>query len=62
LGRGEKADYAAILDDIKKRDRRDSERTAAPLKPAADAKILGGSGLNIEGVFSAALAIAAAIG
>jgi len=56
-GRGEKADYAAILDDIKKRDRRDSERTDAPLKPAADARILDTSDLNIEAAFAAALAI-----
>jgi cytidylate kinase len=56
-GRGEKADYAAILDDIKKRDKRDSERTDAPLKPAADANILDTSDLNIEAAFAAALAM-----
>jgi len=54
-GRGEKVDYSAILDDIRKRDRRDSERTDAPLKPAEDAKILDTTDLNIEGAFGAAL-------
>ena len=58
-GRGEKVDYSAILDDIKKRDKRDSERTDAPLKPAADAALLDTSDLNIEAAFAAALAIVA---
>jgi cytidylate kinase len=57
-GRGEKVDYPAILDDIRKRDKRDSERAEAPLKPAIDAKLLDTTDLNIEGAFSAALAIA----
>ena len=46
--RGEKADYAAILADILKRDARDSGRTAAPLKPASDAKRLDTTNLSIE--------------
>jgi cytidylate kinase len=58
-GRGEKVDYSAILDDIKKRDKRDSDRTDAPLKPAADAALLDTSDLNIEAAFAAALAIVA---
>jgi cytidylate kinase len=56
-GRGEKVDYSAILEDIKKRDRRDSERADAPLMPADDATILDTSDLNVEGAFAAALAI-----
>jgi CMP/dCMP kinase len=55
-GRGEKVDYAAILDDIRKRDKRDSERTDAPLKPAEDAHLLDTTDLNVEGAFAAALA------
>ena len=39
-GRGETVDYAAILEDIRKRDKRDTERAEAPLKPAADAHLL----------------------
>ncbi|MGO8737387.1 (d)CMP kinase [Rhodoblastus sp.] len=57
-GRGEKVDYASILEDIRKRDRRDSERTDAPLKPAEDAKVLDTTDLNIEAAFAAALGMA----
>ncbi|MCI4678067.1 (d)CMP kinase [Rhodoblastus acidophilus] len=56
-GRGEKVDYAAILEDIRKRDKRDAERAEAPLRPAEDAKILDTTDLNIEGAFAAALSI-----
>ncbi len=54
-GRGEKVDYAAILEDIRKRDKRDSERAEAPLKPAADAHLLDTTDLNVEAAFAAAL-------
>ena len=57
-GRGEKVDYASILEDIKKRDKRDSERVLAPLKPAADAHVLDTTDMNIEAAFAAALKIA----
>ncbi len=56
-GRGEKVDYQAILEDIKKRDARDSARSDAPLKPAADARMLDTTDLNVEGALSAALSI-----
>ncbi len=56
-GRGEKVDYGSILDDIRKRDQRDSERTDAPLKPAEDARLLDTTDLNIEAAFAAALAM-----
>jgi len=56
-GRGEKVDYAGILEDIRKRDERDSTRAEAPLKPAADAHLLDTTDLNIEGAFAAALAL-----
>jgi cytidylate kinase len=56
-GRGEKVDYAAVLEDIKKRDARDSERTFAPLKPAKDATVLDTTDMNIETALTAALAI-----
>lgn len=46
--RGERADYAAILADIQKRDARDSERAAAPLRPATDAVRLDTTPLGIE--------------
>jgi cytidylate kinase len=54
-GRGEKVDYASILEDIKKRDKRDSERVLAPLKPASDAHLLDTTDMNIEAAFAAAL-------
>ena len=41
---------AALSRDIEDRDRRDSERSVAPLKPAPDARILDSSGLSIEAV------------
>jgi CMP/dCMP kinase len=56
-GRGEEVDYAAILDDVRKRDARDSERSAAPLKAASDAVTLDTSELDREQAFAAALAI-----
>ncbi len=53
-GQGDKFDYAAILEDIRKRDARDSERAAAPLKPAPDAILLDTTRLSIEAAFEAA--------
>src|SRR4029077_2615272 len=38
--RGLPVDEAAVLADIKSRDERDSNRAAAPLKPASDARLL----------------------
>jgi cytidylate kinase len=55
--RGEKADYAAILADVRRRDERDSGRSVAPLRAAEDATTLDTSDLDIEGAFRAALAI-----
>ena len=48
---------AQILEDIRDRDRRDAERTASPMKPAADAYLLDTSDLSIEAAFDAAVAI-----
>ena len=53
--RGEKADYAAILAEIARRDARDSQRETAPLKAAADAALLDTTLLNVEAAFAAAL-------
>ena len=55
--RGEPVDYADILEDIRKRDARDSERSTAPLKAAADAVVLDTTGLSVEASFAAALAL-----
>lgn len=40
-----------ILSNIQARDKRDMERTVAPLKPAKDAYVIDSSELNIESVF-----------
>lgn len=56
-GRGEAADEALVLADILKRDERDKNRAAAPLKCAADAHVLDNSNLDIEGGVRAAIAI-----
>lgn len=55
--RGEKADEAVVLADILKRDERDRNRSAAPLKRADDAFELDNSNLDIEGGVKAAIAI-----
>jgi len=41
---------AALSRDIEDRDRRDTERSVAPLRPAEDARLLDSSGLSIEAV------------
>ena len=59
--RGEKADEAAVLADILRRDERDKNRTVAPLKPADDAYLLDNSNLDIEGGVRAAIDIVEAV-
>ncbi len=54
-GRGEKADEAAILADILKRDERDTSRATAPLKQAADAHLLDTTALDANAAFQAAV-------
>jgi cytidylate kinase len=56
--RGEDVDYADILADVRRRDARDSERGAAPLKAAGDATILDTTLLDRDEAFAAALSIA----
>jgi len=55
--RGEKADYAAILADIAKRDARDSERSDAPLRAAPDAVQLDTTRMSVDAAFAQALRI-----
>jgi CMP/dCMP kinase len=59
-GRGETVAYQAILDDILKRDARDTGRNAAPLKAAVDATILDTTDLDVKDAFQAALEIVVA--
>ena len=52
--RGLEAIYAQVLQDMKDRDARDSERAAAPLKAAQDAIVLDTSEMSIEDVIAKA--------
>ena len=53
----EKADYAAVLAEIIRRDERDKNRATAPLMAAKDAIVLDTTTLDAEAAFQAALAI-----
>ena len=61
-GRGLTVDYDQVLADLRERDARDSERAAAPLKPAGDAVVLDTSDLSIEDALAQAIAHADAAG
>ena len=54
---GVAADEAAVLADIVARDKRDRERTVAPLRPAPDADLLDTTLLDIDAAFARALAL-----
>jgi cytidylate kinase len=54
---GEKANYAAVLDEILRRDARDKNRATAPLLAAKDAIVLDTTSLDVDAAFKAALAI-----
>ena len=56
---GQPVDEAAVLADIRKRDERDMNRAAAPLKQAPDAHLLDTSDLDIDAAVGAAIAIVA---
>jgi len=60
LARGEPAELAAVLADLQARDARDSGRDAAPLRPAADARLLDTTDLSIEAALAAAVECVAA--
>jgi cytidylate kinase len=51
-GRGEPAEYEEILEAMRRRDKIDSEREAAPLRPADDAVIVDTDGLSIAQVLA----------
>ncbi|WP_372864856.1 (d)CMP kinase [Spongiibacter sp.] len=54
--KGESVNIATLLEEIQARDKRDSEREHAPLKPADDALLIDSSELGIEQVFARVLA------
>ncbi len=51
------ADPAEMLAQLRERDRRDSQRQAAPLRPAEDARILDTSDMTIDEAVARAIAI-----
>ncbi len=50
MNKGESVTLAALLEDIRARDQRDSERAVAPLRPASDAVIIDSTALDIDQV------------
>ena len=57
MEKGLGANMQALLRDIRERDARDSERSAAPLKPAEDAIEIDTTGLSIQQVVDRVLAL-----
>lgn len=55
-GKGVAATFETVLDDMRQRDERDSQRAVAPLKPADDAHLLDTSDLDADAAFDAAIA------
>jgi CMP/dCMP kinase len=58
---GEAMAYSDVLADIRRRDERDTNRAAAPLKPAPDAHLLETTHLDIDAAFRAAIDIVEAV-
>lgn len=59
-GRGEAIPYETVLEDLRRRDARDSGRSIAPLEAAADALHLDTTDLDADQAFAAVLALIAA--
>jgi cytidylate kinase len=57
MDKGESVNLAALLEDIQARDRRDSERAVAPLRPADDAVVIDSTHLDIAQVVQQVLAL-----
>lgn len=51
--KGEQTTLAKVLEEMQKRDKQDSTRACAPLKPAKDAVLLDTSELDVEPVSTA---------
>lgn len=56
-GRGEPVAFEAVLADIVRRDARDADRAAAPLRVADDAVVIDTTALDAEAAFRAAAAV-----
>ena len=57
VANGHEVSRDEVLDDVKARDARDSERATAPLKPADDAVVIDTSEMSIEEAVAAAVAV-----
>lgn len=55
--RGEPTSYEAVLDEIRRRDERDEQRSEAPMRQAIDAFLLDTSNLDIEAAFNTAVGV-----
>lgn len=62
IDKGESVTLAALLEDIRARDARDSGRAVAPLVPAADAVVIDSTALSLEQVFQRVLELLQARG
>ena len=56
-GRGEAVAYEAVLSDILRRDARDADRAAAPLRVAEDAVVIDTTALDADAAFRAATGV-----
>lgn len=56
-GQGVSANLEVISDDLRARDRRDRERSTAPLRPAADAIVIDSTGVSVEAVMDRLMAL-----
>lgn len=59
IGKGIDVSLQHLLEDIEVRDRRDSGRSASPLKPADDAVVIDSTELTLDAVFEHVMTIAA---
>jgi cytidylate kinase len=57
LASGHEVSEEIVLEDIRRRDRIDSEREVSPLKPADDAVIIGTDGLTLDEVMAKVIAL-----
>ena len=57
LARDEPAEFTTILNDIRRRDERDLNRSTAPLRPAEDSVVLDTTDLDADATYKAALEI-----
>jgi cytidylate kinase len=57
IKKGEKPDYVRLMDEIRRRDRLDSERECSPLRQAAGAAVVDTTGKTVEAVLAELLTL-----